>query len=487
MVEYAVAVDTPLNERQVEVLQWINDGCPEGRWTDFTFKTTATALASRRLAVVSKRRGVWSAAILPAGEHYLVEGNYPAGHWAKRRHGDLEVPARPLIVAKRPVAQHKAASAAVPARKRPPLDVLTPTRKLLKDIIDAGGIVEVDTREETANYRSLVGIINRRKMAPDGQEVVLLDSAKYHHVILRLSSVSDWKTQSTIKTVADERIGRWHTAVAGLRTEKRLDSIDKGLRSRAFRLLHALAREAEARGYSVELPERNVRGYVQDSSKLRGDLIFGIGEIDCSIDIWQPNDRVPHTPTPAELAREKLYSWDRPPKYDYVKADRLSIAIDTNSRFCSKMKWTDRKTLPLELRLPDVMTTFQRWRVIDTERKESERRAEIEKRERREREDELAREAYVQHALGERLVADLGGWELSIRLRRYLGEMAEKIECITDDEERIAAADWLAWCEQYAAEQDPFKRPIRQPKIKPPAYSDIQDFRNRLGFGSVFW
>jgi hypothetical protein len=151
------------------------------------------------------------------------------------------------------------------------------------------------------------------------------------------------------------------------------------------------------------------------------------------------------------------------------------------------MTWTDTKTLPLELRLPDVMTTFERWRLIETERKEFERLAEIEKRERRDREDELAREAYVQHALGERLVADFGGWELSIRLRHYLDEMAEKIEYITDYGERTAAADWLAWCEQYAAEQDPFTRPIRQPKIKPPAYSNIQDFRNRLGFGSGFW
>jgi hypothetical protein len=490
VVECVVALDTPLNERQVEVLRWINDDCPEGRWTDFSFKTTAVALASRRLVVVSKGRGIWSAAILPAGEHYLVESSYPAGHWAKRRRGhrgDLDVPTRPHVVPERPVAQRAAALVATCATKQPPLDALTPTRKLLQDIIDAGGILEVDTREEKTNCRSLVGIINRRRMAPDGQEVILLDSAKYHHLILRLSSVSDWKTEPPTKTAADERIGRWHQAVAALRAEKRLDSIDKVLRNRGVRLLHALAREAETRGYIVRLSERNVHGYVEDSSKLRGDLIVRIGEIDCSIDVWQPKDRVPHLPTPAEIAREKLYSWDRPPRYDYVKADRLSIAIDTSSRFSSKVTWTDTKTLPLELRLPDVMTTFERWSVIDTERKESERRAEIEKRERREREDELARQAYVQRALGERLIADLDGWELSVRLRRYLAEMAEKTDCINGEEERVAAADWLTWCEQYAAQQDPFTRPIRRPKIKPPGYSDIQDFRNRLGFGSGFW
>jgi hypothetical protein len=77
--------------------------------------------------------------------------------------------------------------------------------------------------------------------------------------------------------------------------------------------------------------------------------------------------------------------------------------------------------------------------VIDTEGKEAERRAEIERREREVREEELARQAYVQHALGDRLVADANEWEMRGRLRRYLAEMAARIESIADDEERAAA------------------------------------------------
>jgi len=39
-----MTLDAPLNARQIEVLRWIHDGCPDGRWSDFTFKTTATHL-----------------------------------------------------------------------------------------------------------------------------------------------------------------------------------------------------------------------------------------------------------------------------------------------------------------------------------------------------------------------------------------------------------------------------------------------------------
>lgn len=79
---------------------------------------------------------------------------------------------------------------------------------------------------------------------------------------------------------------------------------------RAFRLLHALALEAEARGHSVRLPKRNMHGYVA-ASRLGGNMIVQVGEIQCSMVIWQPKDRVPHTPTPTSTIR--IESATRPP------------------------------------------------------------------------------------------------------------------------------------------------------------------------------
>jgi hypothetical protein len=66
----------PLNPRQVEVLQWIADGCPDRVWPDFTYKHTAVALQGRRLAKVSKRGG-WHAEITDDGRYYLERGIYP--------------------------------------------------------------------------------------------------------------------------------------------------------------------------------------------------------------------------------------------------------------------------------------------------------------------------------------------------------------------------------------------------------------------------
>jgi hypothetical protein len=50
-----------VNARQLAVLEWIVEGCPAGVMTGTTRKATALALQTRRLAVVTKRCGVWTA------------------------------------------------------------------------------------------------------------------------------------------------------------------------------------------------------------------------------------------------------------------------------------------------------------------------------------------------------------------------------------------------------------------------------------------
>lgn len=464
-----VSLNAPLNDRQFDVLRWIQEGCPLGRWTDYTYKHVAMALQSRRLVEVSKRGGVWNAAILPAGLHYLANGGYPPTHWTTRKSRTAST-VLDLPVQRSPVSRREPRPARPPVPRLP--DGLTPTRKLLKDIIDAGGTMERDTSDDDTNYRSLVGIINRRKMAPNGQEVIMLSGAKYRHLIFRLSSVSDWKTQPPSEIVAAERIGRWHAVVATLRSEKRLNSIEKSLRDRAFRLLHAIAREAEVRGHSVRLPKHNVHGYVEDSSRLIGDLIIELEGIHCSVGIRQPKDRVPHTPTRAELERAKQYSWDRPPKYDYVDADRLSIALDTSSRYSSKIVWAETKTLPLELRLPDVMTTFERWAMIDAERNEAERRAEIERQKIRKEAERLAEIQHAENVRAETLRSQHVAWREASQLREFLVAMTASVDAMSAGAGRDEAVEWRDWCRRYIDSVDPLDKPLMMPTIRRPTWEE---------------
>lgn len=67
----------PLSARQLEVLRWLGDGCPERDWPDDTYKHSARALQSRGLASVGRKHKVWTASITDGGRFYLKHGRYP--------------------------------------------------------------------------------------------------------------------------------------------------------------------------------------------------------------------------------------------------------------------------------------------------------------------------------------------------------------------------------------------------------------------------
>jgi hypothetical protein len=83
----------------IDVLRWIQEGCPDGRWRDFTYKTAALALQNRRLVTISKCAGTWRATIRPARTSYLEHGGYPASHFPKQhRREHSAIPVSPTVV-----------------------------------------------------------------------------------------------------------------------------------------------------------------------------------------------------------------------------------------------------------------------------------------------------------------------------------------------------------------------------------------------------
>jgi excisionase family DNA binding protein len=80
-----------LNKRQLDVLRWIGDGCPDRDWPDHSHKLTARSLAGRGLADVRRKRKVWTATITDTGSYYLKHGKLPCS-----REFDCELVERPV-------------------------------------------------------------------------------------------------------------------------------------------------------------------------------------------------------------------------------------------------------------------------------------------------------------------------------------------------------------------------------------------------------
>ena len=138
-------------------------------------------------------------------------------------------------------------------------------------------------------------------------------------------------------------------------------------------------------------------------------------------------------------------------RYDYVPAERLSIVLDTSSRYSSKITWPKTKTLRLDSRLPGRDDNLRalgghRHRTQGRRTARGARRAAIEAQKWREREDEHTCQAYVQYALGERLIADLKDLELVGRLRHYPADVADRLQHIEVPPEKWTGvyAAWVA-------------------------------------------
>lgn len=67
-----------LNEKQLAILRWIADGCPEGVMKDYSHRISAAALRARGLVRVSGRGATWTATVTAAGREYLERAAGPS-------------------------------------------------------------------------------------------------------------------------------------------------------------------------------------------------------------------------------------------------------------------------------------------------------------------------------------------------------------------------------------------------------------------------
>jgi len=65
-----------LSQPQLDVLQWIADGCPPSVRDGDGHKLVARGLANRNLVAIRRIQGRWSADMLPGGEYYLAHNDF---------------------------------------------------------------------------------------------------------------------------------------------------------------------------------------------------------------------------------------------------------------------------------------------------------------------------------------------------------------------------------------------------------------------------
>ena len=214
--------------------------------------------------------------------------------------------------------------------------------------------------------------------------------------------------------------------------------VSPAARNRALRLMDALLKALEGRGYAV-----TARGVT-----IEGEMV--------PLGIVEKEDKTPHVPTAAETARKRQHGWERSPTWDYVSNGRLSILADVYVwwRKDLRKRWSDGRSMRLEDALNDIVVGLVAVGAALRERADKQRREDEIRAEQEQRRQEQIRQAKMEKGCRENLVASTTEWAQAERIRELVAAVEQRA-VIDEAVDASETAAWVAWAMRVANELDP--------------------------------
>lgn len=450
-----------LTEQQVDLLRWVADGCPDGEMEGDSYRVSVAALRRRGLVTTSGGGPTWSAAITAGGREYLEKVNGP------------EPP--------------------VPRQGNVPV-----TQRLVDEVIAAGGSMRVPRRwygdPAYIDYENRAALAERYGKVPDGKrlEVVGIED----ELEVRLVDTPGKSGRAELVEVrVPEKVSRYHPVAKSFREDRDRHEVSRGEFQRAARIMHAIATEADRRGWLTAYSGPPKGEWNDSSVRTSGSrLTIGVDEHEFRLRL---HEKGVHTRGPWEesiqLERERALRWGSMSRegapsgpYDADATGRLELELEDEQwwKFHGRQRqrhWGDRVSWQLEDRLPHLFREIQE-RIVEAERIEEERRIEAEhaaeiarvaaeKREKTWTElMEKARRRLVEQGRVADLRTQVANWQESELLRRYCDAMEE---AHGSDQRSI---EWIEWARAFAARLDPLREAPTMPDPPEETLEALQEF-----------
>ncbi len=449
-----------LTEKQVAVLRWIADGCPDGVMEDEFHRISAAALRSRGLVETSGRGSTWTVTITSAGSEYLamVDGPNP------------------------PIARQ----ANVPV-----------TQQLVDDVIAAGGVLRVPRRgwydSDGTDYMNRARMAERLGKVPDGKRLTVTTIDSELEIRLEDAPGHTGHRATLAPVVIPDRIGRYHQAAKQFRDLSTRHEVSREQFVRAARIIHLVATEAERRGWSAEAPTGSKNGHRRTdwTGAKNGHLHITADHYQFWLRLREEGvhtrgpwgDEVKHY---RNVSRDSyLYRGRELPSgpYDADATGRLKLELHDEAWWIHRgrqSRFADRQSWTLEDRLPHLLREIEE-RIVDAQRHTEEERikaekaAEAAKRQAEEREHQWhllmaqAKERLIEKHRVTHLRQQANAWEQAERLRRYCDAM--QAACGGNRE----TARWIAWARTYANRLDPLNGSPSMPEAPDATAETLQE------------
>lgn len=353
-----------------------------------------------------------------------------------------------------------------------------PLNDLMDRVLAAGG--KLIDEEEVSRAQGII-TAGLRVCDMPGEHVLRAHHTNRSQVVEAVPR-PDWMIVGAEPVTVPERVARFHPAVRELReTTVFTEKVTASARGRAARILHALATEADRRGWTVECPITS--GYQRPCPGVMRISVQGHSR---NLYVKEEADRTPHIPSKTEIERHERYPHYRVEKYDHSPSGRLVISVASSYRY-DATDFKDTKTTSLSDKLDGILRLIE-YHAFEQEQRELERKAEAE-RERAawERVRAQAEIDLQQHARRLAFDEQAAAWEQHRRREAYLAALSERVERLEGDE-RAAAREWLDWCRKDHAARDPWAQPIAAPKPVEATPDALQPFMRGLSpYGVHRW
>lgn len=359
----AVAQRKTLTLAQIEILRWVQEGCPGDEREDNGRRVSVAALRNRRLVTTKGSGPSWSAAITAEGTAYL---------------GQVD--------------------STEPPTPRAPASV---TQQLVDDIVAAGGTLEVQTRSygnpHLPDYDQRAQAAVRHGRVPNDKRLFV---RHVRHGFLELSLLDVPAEIAAVENVnVPARVSRYHAAARVVRESPMQLDLSRAVSSRVARILHALASSAEVHGFTVVAPDVSMPRYLQArSSRHPGAFLFRKDSCDLPVTITESSK----------------------------DPGRLTLALDRWGASGRPSNWGDRRSWQLEDKLTDVLRELL-VRVAEHEDREAEKKREAERRRIEwEQAMVVARERHAEAYRSQVLLDEVQRWDTAGKIRGYLEAMGRR-------------------------------------------------------------
>jgi len=428
--EKGVAHRKTLNARQLAVLQWICDGCPDGPIGGISARISAGALHNRGLVKTSGRGPTWTAVITDAGRDYLD-------------------------------------SAAKPTAPAPRQANQSVTQALVNEVIAAGGTLQVPRqdyrRPGTPDYQRRAELAERYGNVPAGKQLVV-KMLNRDELQIDLIDAPEGTYRTPQPVPVPQRVSQYHPVVQQFRTLSQRHEISRAALPRVLHVLHGLVTEAERRGYSVasapDTPDlRSYQAVWMGASN--GHVVIGIEGYTGRLRIHEEGlpGRAYHAPQTNSL----IYGGGGrtvPSLREYEQGATGRLTISIVSGFPERRRassWSDRKSSSLEDKLPNVLCEIEIRAAEDRHRKRIAEQQAAERERAWETAMQIARERHAEHHRATALTEQVRAWRQATEIRAYCD--AAQRQGASED----AAARWIAWARGYADSLDPLRGALSEP------------------------